>query len=72
MKLVQMTRFMASPKAGTMFASNFLGLFWYDLLYRLATFVAPVHEAVLPPALLYRWHRLVRFPFSDKFLASCA
>ena len=54
-----MTLFMRSPEAGAMFASNFMMLFVYDLLYRLAGIVAPAHEALLPAKLLYRWHRLV-------------
>ena len=61
-KLAGMTVFMRSAKAGQMFAGSFLGIVWYDLLYRLAGAVAPVHEAVLKPfpGLLFRWRCLVR------------
>lgn len=60
-QLVRMTLFMRSPKAGQMFAANFLGILFYDLLFSLASFVSPAHEALLKPfpALLFRWRCLV-------------
>lgn len=63
-QLVRMTLFMRSPKAGQMFAGSFLSLGLYALLYSLATFVAPAHEALLKPfpGLLFRWRCLVRLP----------
>ncbi|CAL8468518.1 g8058 [Coccomyxa elongata] len=60
-QLVRMTLFMRSPKAGQMFAANFLGILFYDLLFSLASFVSPAHESLLKPfpALLFRWRCLV-------------
>ncbi len=62
-QLVRMTLFMRSPKAGQMFAANFLGILFYDLLFSMASFVSPAHEALLKPfpALLFRWRCLVSF-----------
>ena len=60
-KLARMTLFMRSAKAGSMFAGSFLGILWYDILFRLAGSVAPAHEALLRPfpGLLFRWRCLV-------------
>lgn len=58
-QLLDMTLFMRSATAGTMFASNFAQLALYDTLFRVTKVVAPVHERLLPPRLLYRWRRLV-------------
>lgn len=57
--LVRMTLFMRSPVAGQMLAANMAMLLAYDVLFRVARAVAPVHERLLPPKLLYRWRRLV-------------
>lgn len=57
--LLNMTLFMRSPKAGQMFASNFVLLFIYDLLSRMTKLGSTFHEAILSPKLLYRWRRLV-------------
>ena len=57
--LVDMTLFMRSPQAGTMFASNFVLLFIYDLLCKMTRLGSSFHEAILPPKLLYQWRRLV-------------
>ena len=61
-KLAGMTLFMRSAKAGQMFAGSFLGIVWYDFLFRLAGAVAPAHELLLKPfpGLLFRWRCLVR------------
>ena len=60
-KLARMTLFMRSAQAGSMFAGSFLGILWYDFLYRLSGSVAPAHEALLRPfpGLLFRWRCLV-------------
>ncbi|KAK9856812.1 hypothetical protein WJX84_011164 [Apatococcus fuscideae] len=56
--IIQMTLFMKSPKAGSMFASNILALGMYTFLLRLSKLMAPSHEFLLQnsPGLLYRWH----------------
>ena len=38
-KLARMTLFMRSAKAGQMFAGSFLGILWYDALFKLASVV---------------------------------
>lgn len=69
-KLVRMTIFMRSPKAGQMFAASFLGILFYDLLFSLASFMSPAHEALLKPfpGLLFRWRCLVRIPLFHECL----
>lgn len=60
-QLVKMTMFMRSPKAGAMFAGSLTGIVLYDALYRLASFMSPVHEQLLKPypVLLFRWRCLL-------------
>ncbi len=60
-QLFRMTVFMRSPKAGQMFASSFLGILFYDILFSLASFMSPAHETLLRPfpGLLFRWRCLV-------------
>ena len=59
--IVNMTKFMQSPKAGALFAKSFAGILWYDMMFKLTKFIDPMPRGLFrsKPKLLWRWDRLV-------------